>query len=185
MNKIESIDQIREYVCFHIFQIFELHSFISINFFVKSFRENDKTSFPCTGVIVLTIFTVFTIFAFTLIIVTIVIIFGTRQRLFQQHLQLKSCFIDSLLGIMIDHLLLFFISALLYCIFVLGEEMKMKIKLDQIELEKSKEDWNRNFRNKLNEIKSIFCHTILHHVELCYTVPLYISFTKLHHKTLL
>ena len=61
----------------------------------------------------------------------------------------------------------------------------MKIKLDQIELEKSKEDWNRNFRNKLNEIKSTFCHTILYYVELNYTVSLYISFTKLHYETLL
>ena len=132
------------------FRFSKLHSFISINFFAKLFRENDKTSFSCTGVIVLTIFTVFTIFA---IIVIIVIIFGARQRLFQQHLQLKSCFINSFLGIMIDHLLLFFISAFFYCIFVLGEEMKIKMKVDQTELEKSKEDRNRNFRNKLNEMK--------------------------------
>ena len=135
--------------------VFNYTNSIKFYFYPGLFCKNNKSSLSRIWVIVLNIFTEFAVFTF--IIVIIVIVFCSRQRLFQQHFQFKSGFINSPLCIMIDYLLLFFISALLYCILVLIEimkvkmkirikikiKMKMKIKWDERQLAKAEEGGNR------------------------------------------
>ena len=119
--------------------LFNYINSIKFYFFSGLFCKNNKSSLSRIWVIVLNIFTEFAVFTF--IIVIIVIVFCSRQRLFQQHFQFKSGFINSPLCIMIDYLLLFFISALLYCILVL-------IEIKKSENENKDKDKNKN-KNKI------------------------------------